>query len=70
MRLSGEKINDLLDGFVGAVVGGFELAAWLVVDVWLVMEAAVGEGAAEAFVEEEKEEGNLGALRSETIGVA
>jgi hypothetical protein len=44
-----------LDCFVGAVVGGLELAAWLVVGVWLVMEAAVGEGAAEAFVEEEKE---------------
>ena len=34
------------------------------------VEAAVGEWAAEAFVEKEKEQGNLNALRSETVGVA
>ena len=55
MRLSGEKINDLLDGFVGAVVGGFEAGVRLVAGVWLVVEVAVGEGAAEASVKEEKE---------------
>ena len=59
-----------MDGFVGAVIGGFELAAWLVVDVWLVMEAAVGEGAAEAFVKEEKEQRDLDALWRETVGIA
>jgi hypothetical protein len=52
-----------LNGFVGAVVRGFELARRLVLGVGLVVEAAVGEGAAEAFVEEEKEEGNPGLRR-------
>jgi hypothetical protein len=41
-----------LDGFVGAVVGGFEFAGGLVSDVGAVMEAAVGERAAERLVEE------------------
>jgi hypothetical protein len=48
-----------LNGFVGAVVGGFELAGGLVLGAGLVVEAAVGEGAAEAFVKEQKEQGNL-----------
>ena len=59
-----------MDGFVGAVVGGFEPAAGLVAGVWLVVEAAVGEGAAEAFVKEEKEEGDMASLWGETVGIA
>jgi hypothetical protein len=41
-----------LNGFVGAVVGGFEFAGRAVLGVGLVVEAAVGEGAAKAFVKE------------------
>jgi len=59
-----------LDGFVGAVVGGFEPAVRLVTGIWLVVEAAVGEGAAEAFVKEEKEERDLGSLWGEAVGIA
>ena len=59
-----------MDGFVGAMVGGFELAVRLVIGVWLVVEAAVGEGAAEAFVKEEKEQRDLASLWSETVGIA
>jgi hypothetical protein len=44
----------LLDGFVGAVVGGFKLAVWTVFKVWLVMEAAIRDGSAEPFMEEQK----------------
>src|SRR6266436_905102 len=62
----GEQIDDLLDRLVGVVVGGFELADWLV--------AASGRWwkrwAAEAFVEKEKELRDLNALRGETVGVA
>ena len=36
-----------MNGFVGAVVGGFELAGRLVMGVGAVVEAAVGERAAE-----------------------
>src|SRR6516164_7402260 len=39
----GQEIDDLLNGVVGAVVGGFEFARWLVSGIWAVMEAAVGE---------------------------
>jgi hypothetical protein len=60
----------VLDGFVGAMVGGFEPAMRLVAGVWLVVEAAIGEGAAEAFVKEEKEQRDLDALWRETVGIA
>ncbi len=46
MSRGSEHIDDLLDGFVGAVVGGFQPA------VWAVVEAAVGERPAEPFMEE------------------
>jgi len=52
-----------LDGFVGAVVGGFEFAGRLVLGVGTVVEAAIGERAAQPFVEEEKEQGNPGLRR-------
>ena len=57
-----QKIDDALDGGVGAVIGGFEPAVWTVLRVRPVMEAAVGEGAAQALVEEEEEQGDLDAL--------
>src|ERR1700741_3601562 len=43
----GKQVDDLLDGFIGAVVGGFEFAGRLVSDVGAGMEAAVGGGGAE-----------------------
>ena len=55
----GEEIDDLLNSFIGAVVGGFELAGGLVMGVGAVMEAAVGERTAEPFVEEQKEQRDL-----------
>ena len=51
-------MHDLLNGVLGAVVGavvcGFEFAGWLVMDIGAVVKAAVGEGAAEAFVKDRK----------------
>src|SRR3984893_9536619 len=51
-------------------VGGFEFAGRLVMGVGAVVEAAVGERAAEAFVEEQKKQGDLNPLGGETVGVA
>jgi hypothetical protein len=59
-----------LNGFVGAMVGGFELADRLVLGVGAVVEAAVGQWAAKPFVEEQKEQGNLNPFGGETVGVA
>ena len=59
-----------MDGFVGAVVGGFEFAGRLVLGVGTVVEAAIGERAAEPFVKEQEEERDLNAFGDETIGVA
>ena len=59
-----------MDGFVGAVVGGFEFAGRLVLGVETVVEAAIGERAAQAFVEEQEEERDLNPFGGETIGVA
>jgi hypothetical protein len=39
----GKQFDDVVDGFVSAVVGGFELAVWAVFGVGTVVEAAVGE---------------------------
>ena len=47
-----QQFDNLIDGFVGAVVGGFELTVWAMFYVGLVVEAAVGEWAAQTFVEE------------------
>ena len=65
-----EQIDDVLDGCVGAVVGGFQSAGRPMMVGWAVVEAAVGEWAAEPFVEEEEEQGHLDAFRRETIGVS
>jgi hypothetical protein len=55
LRTSGGKqIDDLLDGFVGAVICGLQFIVWLVTGDRAVVEAAVGERTAEPFVEEEK----------------
>ena len=54
LRTSGGKqIDDLLDGFVGAVICGLQFTAWLMTSDRAVVEAAVGERTAEPFVEEE-----------------
>ena len=54
MSCGGEYIDNLLDGFVGAMVCGFELAIWTVVRIRAVVEAAVGDRSAEPFMEEQK----------------
>src|SRR5262249_46954262 len=55
----GKQIDDLLNGIVGAVVGGFEFARWLVRGIWAVLEAAVGGKSAPPCMGEEGEEGEL-----------
>ena len=59
-----------MNGFVGAMVGGFELAGRLVMGVGAVVKAAVGKRAAKPLVEEQKEQGNLNPFWGETVGVA
>src|SRR6266853_164294 len=50
----GEQIDDILDGPVGAVIGGFESTVWAMLRVWSVVEAAVGKWSAQPFVEQQK----------------
>src|SRR5580704_4507609 len=52
------------------MVGGFELAGRLVMGVRAVVKAAVGERAAEPFVKEQEEQGDLNPFWGETVGVA
>lgn len=52
------------------MVSGFEFAVGAKCGVGLVMEAAVGQRTAEAFMKEQQQERNLGAFGSELIGVA
>ena len=59
-----------MDGFVGAVICGFQFTVRLATGDRAVVEAAVGEWAAKPFVEEQKEQGNLNPFGGETVGVA
>ena len=59
----------MLDGFVRFVVGSFEFAGRLVLGIGLVMEAAVGEGATEALVEEQEQERDLHAFVREPVSI-
>ena len=54
MSRGSEHVDNLLDGFVGAVIGGFESAVWAMLRVRTVVEAAVGKWSAQPFVEEQK----------------
>jgi hypothetical protein len=58
----GEQIDDVLDGFVGAVVGGFKLAVWAILRVRTAVEAAVGKWSAQPFVEQQKKQCDLNTL--------
>ena len=49
-----EQIDDVLDGLVGAVVGGFKSAVWAILRIRTAVEAAVGKWSAQPFVEEQK----------------
>ena len=66
----GQEMDDFFDGFVGAVVGGFEAAVRPMLGVWLVVEATVGERSAQALVEEQEEQCDLNPLGGEQVGVA
>ena len=55
-----------MNGPVGFVIGGFQFAVWAVSGIGLMMETAVGQGAAQALVEEQEQEGDLEAFAGET----
>ena len=66
----GQEIDDFFDGFVGAVVGGFEAAVRPMLGGWPVVEATVGERSAQALVEEQEEQCDLNPLGGEQVSVA
>ena len=69
MSRSSEHIDNPLNGFVGAVVGGFEATVWRVVGIRAVVEAAVGDRPAEPFMEEQEQQSDLDTFRGETVSV-
>ena len=52
------------------MVGGFQLTVRSALRVGFVVEAAVGQRAAESLVKEQKQQRDLHALGGETVGVA
>ena len=52
------------------MVGGFQLAVRSALLFWFVVEAAVGQRAAEALVKEQKQQRDVNAFGGETVGVA
>jgi len=69
MSRSSEHIDNPLNGFVGAVVGGFEATVWRVVGIRAVVEAAVGDRPTEPFMEEQEQQSDLDTFRGETVSV-
>jgi hypothetical protein len=65
-----QEIDDLFDGFVGAVVGEFEAAVWAMLRVRPVVKAAIGERSTQALVEEQQQQCDLNAFLGEAVGVA
>ncbi len=63
-------MDDVLDGFVGFVIGGFEFAVGCVSWVGSVVKAAVGQGTAKALMEEQKQERPLNTFGGEPVGIA
>jgi len=51
----------MFDGFVGAVIGGFEAALRSVFGIGAMVETAVGERSAQPFMEEQEEQRGLNA---------
>jgi len=60
----------VFDGFVGAVIGGFEAAVGSVLGIGAMVEAAVGERSAQPFMEQQEEQRDLDAFCGEAVGVA
>ena len=52
------------------VIGGFEFTVGLIGRIRLVVESAVGEGTAEALVEEQEQERDVNSFRGQPVGVA
>jgi hypothetical protein len=62
-------VNNVVDGLVCFVIGGFEFTVGLIGRIRLV-ESAVGEGTAEALVEEQEQERDVNSFRGQPVGVA
>ena len=70
MSSGDEQIDDVLDCYIGTMVGGLEAAVGSMSSIGLMVEAAVGEGSAQPFVKEEEQESNLHPFCGEAVGVA
>lgn len=62
-------MNDFLDGVIGLVISDLEWDYGVCLGVRAVMEEAIGEGTAEAFMEKEKQKRHFDALIGEAVGV-
>ena len=59
-----------MDRVVRLVIGSFQLAVGAMRSIGPVMEAAMSEGATEAFVEKQEQQRNVDAFGCESIGIA
>jgi hypothetical protein len=55
-------LDDLFDGFVGAMIGGFETAVGSMLGIGAMVETAVGERPAQPLMEEQEEQRDLDTL--------
>ncbi len=65
-----EQVNDVLDGLVGFVISGFQLAVGPVGGSGLWWKRLLARRSAEALVEEQEQEGDVNAFGGQAVGVA
>ena len=63
-------VDDVLNRSVSLVVGGFDFAVGLVLLVGFALKETTGDWSADALVEQDKHQGDFGALVSEPIAIA
>ena len=68
-RSSSQELDDLVEGVVGLMVGGFDLRERRGCFRWAVLEKAVRQRSAHALMEEREHKSGTGSLVSEAIGV-
>src|SRR5206468_9583960 len=67
--LSSQLINEVLNGSIRFVIGDFDFGRGRGTGCWSVMKQAIGQGSADALVEEDEQGAHTGSLFGEAVGV-
>ena len=68
-RSGRKQLEDVFDGLISAMIGGFDLTGRLSLRIGATLEQAGGERAADALVEEDEEKRDLGSFGGEAVSI-